>query len=521
MTLCPRCGFENYQMTQCGNCGLYLQVPPVGEYPPPPPQQGHPETYYPGSHTTPPSASQEVPQYPPHAPPPPPQALPPRPTGINPLLVIGVVSVVAIIVIAGAFLVLPTTRNNGIDDISEMGERFMAMHTNEDGNIAEGAYISTFRGHQGVFDTTGVINEVYLPNGGALSHTGAYGDLVAIGLHTDFNPPGTDANQEMYHVKTRGGWFNIGDNEIQDLPLVPTPEEERYTAIQGSSIQVSPSGHVFYVTEHKSDYYFTDDQTYYVVRFNPKTGVTDSIDQETQEAFLRAQSETVDRYGNIWSVISHTIYPSDCGRYVYSTIKPNSYYGGTWYGAGPWYLFEYDFETGTFRRLGDELDSKDHTLIGITKDSRYLLYQHDGVRKRLDMENNQITILENAPGGSTQRTSWNNQGFVYVAGGTHEALYYYNMITDEESVKIARQPNIAGAYNYIYKVRPQVSSDGNKLYFVLNPGAWYYGPDGDERIDAEENTLYVMSDFTSDNPQTTVACQLPSNVQGIRIIWDG
>lgn len=411
---------------------------------------------------------------------------------------------------------------NGVDEKNGDGvdtpvEKFFAMHTNEEDKIDEGAYISTFHaGGQCVFEE---IEDVYVPNKGVETHSSGRGDLVAIGLHTDFNPPRLDNQQEMFHVKTRGGWFNRGDSEIQELPLVPTPEEDRYTAIQGASIQVSPSGHVFYVTEDKSDYYFTDDYQYYVIRFNPETEVTDSTDQQTKETFLRAQPETVDRYDNIHSLISNTIYPSDCGRYVYGTIKPRSYYAGTWYGAGPYYLFEYDFETGTFRRLGEEEDSKDHTLIGITKDSHYLLYQHDGIRKRLNIETKQITILENAPGGSTKRTSWNDQGFVYVAGGTHSSLYYYNMITDEESIKIARQPNIAGAYNYIYKIQPQVSSDGNELYFILNSGAWYYGLEDDERIDAEDNTLYVMSDFTSDNPYTRVACQLPSNVQGINIIW--
>lgn len=399
-------------------------------------------------------------------------------------------------------------------------ERFLATHTNEDGDIGAGAYISTFSVAKDEC-TFEVVDDVYPPNNNTDSHVYGHGDIVALGLHSRFIPPNTRNDQEMRSAKGVGAWFTVGDSSVQDLPLSPLPGEGRYTAINGASIQVSPSGHIFYVTTNKSDYYFTDDQYYFVARFNPATGITEHTDPDKRDAFVAAQPETNDYYGNLWAAISGTIYASDNGRYVYGTITPRSYYSGMWYGAGPRYLFEYDFETEAFRRLGDAQDGKDHTLGGITKDGRYLFYRHDGVTKRLNIETEQITILENAPFHSTLRTSWNNEGFVSIAYYSYgDRLSYYNAITDEAPVNTARQPGIAGAYNYTYKIKPQVSSDGSKLYFVLNAGAWYYGPDSDERLDAEENMLYVMSDFTSDTPQTKAVCQMPSNVQGIKIIWD-
>jgi len=377
------------------------------------------------------------------------------------------------------------SKSSGKGD-SVQAEKFMSLHFNEEGKIGEGAYISTF---QVVKDECAFefVENVYYVN------ACAFGDIAAMGLHGDFNHRNTiDASQEMRSAKTRGAWFDTGENVPKWLPELPAPGEREFTATSRASIQVGSCGNIFYRTMHKSDYYFTDDDKYYLVRFNPKTGERVFTDGAGRDNFVNSQPETSSGYGAVWGVFGGTVYSSACGRYVYGTIRPWSYYAGQHYGAGPHYLFRYDFETGQYRRLGlpGEVNI---TLVGMTQDSRYLVYRVGGDTKTIDLETEQVTVLQGHPTVSAlPRSLFNKSGYLQKAIN----MDFINVITGE------RHEIQMPWTNYHLNGGPQVSSDGNHFFFMLQNDA----------------TLYVTRNFNSDAPQTEALCQLPADVKEFTIM---
>ncbi|HLW10889.1 MAG TPA: hypothetical protein VKX35_10835, partial [Fermentimonas sp.] len=235
----------------------------------------------------------------------------------------------------------------------------------------------------------------------------------------------------------------------QILPLLPAGKG-RYSYCLGSTVKVSNSGHIFYLSaSNDADYH--DQYKGSLVRYNPKTDVLDVASDPGAFAVNQPEKKWDTEAGQF----KREFYPSNDGRYVYGAIETFGVSGG----ALHWdynILFKYDFDKEEYTRLGESDDSQAF-VYGLTSDGRELLYNGATGRKTVNVNTGQVTEITVSGGQAYTNTSrWNSSG--YCSGETSSTIWIYNLISDERySIKTPAVPSYA-----------QFSADGKRLFFMLD-----------------------------------------------------
>ncbi len=370
------------------------------------------------------------------------------------------------------------------DNPSPFGDEnvFLALHL-DGSNIGPDSYFSLMTINNGTAEFER-LQDVF-PSGTRhnwLNRVDAANGVVGISLHDDLCP----ATLSGMLTPRRGFWFDISSAEGDTLPVLPpnspwgiSNTANRYSLMDETSIQVSESGHVFYLSG-SHEYHWVDSYREAMVRYDINNGELKKA--ESPKSFVLGQEDVGSQYD--FYKFQKPIYPSKDGRYVYGAVQAYGTSGGQliW---GPKILFEYDYNASSYRRLGDTGETG-VTVYGITADRSQLLYFGSGERKRINLGTGQTTVLNNISGSYLNRACWNNSGF--VRGSNSKAIRYDNIMEDVQ-LEIPAPANTSA---------PQFSADGSRVYYHFSSSS--------------KNYLLVTSDLSTDAVTDTVAV-LPDNVR--------
>jgi hypothetical protein len=363
----------------------------------------------------------------------------------------------------------------------EEGVTFLLLQKNSQNQLAKGAAISILEVSKKGESTIETLAEIY-PSRDLWSATDVAGGRIAIGLHTDFNVPGTTR-------QTNGGWLDITSNSWHELPLLPTNDENRYNYFDVSSPKVSENGYVFFLSSSNARWYH-DQYRASLVRYDP---VKDElITASNPTGFVLQQPEK--GWDTEAGQFVRQFYPSKDGRYVYGVIEAFGVDGG----AIHWdykILFKYDFQTNQYTRLGDAED-RQVIIMGITADKKNLAYistvSNASKRKIVNTGTNITSVFSTSGGQAYSNTSrWNSNG--YCSGETNNTIGIYNMVANtKHDIKTQSRPYYA-----------QFGPDGDVIYYMIETG--------------KGNFLCKTSNLTSTATIDTV-CTLPSNIVDFLVI---
>lgn len=295
-----------------------------------------------------------------------------------------------------------------------------------------------------------------------ISNVAAYGNTYAMSLHKDFNLD----NGYM----SRGVVGDLDTKTFEYLPLVD-PERSSHGKYFGSgSANVSPSGHVFYIsyTDHRV---YGDDSKEYYMRYDTKSKESEIADP--CKSFILAQPEKgVDTETCNMNGFSS----SEDGRYIYGDMQGYGVDGGVLH----WdyrILYQYDYTTKTYARLGDE-GERDVLFLGTTSDGKYIVYLSDGQTKVQNIDTRTIRIMNNiSHDPAAFPRLWNKDGGCHAST---VALYYVDYVNDVETVVVNERV-----------VNEQFSADGKSIYF--------------RKHDDTERVLYKTKDLSENSPYEAVS----------------
>lgn len=380
-------------------------------------------------------------------------------------------------IVASALMLASCNSDDDDDDNPPSGteEQFLTLHYSDNNKLEKGAELSLLKVKNGQV-TYKKLNDLY-PITNLRSNVEINNNLAIIGLHKDYNVPGTNR-------QTNGAWFNINDGAYEYLPLLPAGKD-RYSYFLAGTEKVSKSGHVFYLSA-SNDIDYHDQYRASLVRYNSKTGKLDTAADPASFAVNQPEKGWDTETGQFKGIF----YPSNDGRYVYGVIETFGVDGGSIH----WdykILFKYDFDTEKYTRIGEASDNNVFAL-GITSDGNSLFYQNAPDKKVVNVNTNTVTKLSISGGQGYSNTSrWNNSS--YCSGETNRTIGIYNIISDVKNIiNTPTNPDYA-----------QFSADGKKIYFMIESSKGKY--------------LCRTSNITEGAIIDTV-CTLSSNVKEFMVI---
>ncbi len=296
-------------------------------------------------------------------------------------------------------------------------------------------------------------------------------DRMVLGLHSDFN----DGRS------TQGVAIKISDKSQDYLPLVQPDQDSDYPYFMGQATRVSDNGMILYMTA-TNDKSYGDEYRPYLIRYNPET--KEHQIAASPESFTLNQPEKGDDTET--GQIDRSIAISPDGRYAYGVVEAYGVSGNIHWDYE--ILFQYDFETEQYKRLGDEDDS-DVSFIGMTRDGKHIIYSNHSDRKIYNLET-ETTSVVSISGYGPIPIQMNNYGF---CDNSTTGIYYYNYVQNE-AVKVI--------HSY-YTGNAQFSEDEESIYFTMK---------GDE-----ENYLCKSIDLQEDTEWDTLAA-IPKEFSDIMLI---
>ena len=257
----------------------------------------------------------------------------------------------------------------------------------------------------------------------------------AMGLHSDFN--------EGYSVK--GVFVDIVTKTQYNLPTVGASEDSDYPYFQGQTAKVSDNGFVLYLSA-TNDKYYGDEYRPYLIRFDPKTN--EHKVAISPNSFVLSQPE---KGGDTEAgLINRNVFISPNGRYAYGHINAYGVSGNIHWDYE--ILFQYDFETDQYERLGE--DGENHVAFhGLTNDGKNIIYSSSYVKKIYNLDTKTSTTTELYIPGFTA-AQINNYG---VCDDGTTGIYYYNYLNNN-------------TVHVIDTYRPKFvhfNDEGNSIFFTL------------------------------------------------------
>ncbi|MCF7886710.1 MAG: hypothetical protein K9M80_09460 [Candidatus Marinimicrobia bacterium] len=300
-------------------------------------------------------------------------------------------------------------------------------------------------------------------------------NVLAMGLHYDIY-------KDMGDGSSVGLYIDMASAEHIELPMVAPSEDSDYSYFLSSTSVVSDNGMILYLsaTDDKS---YGDEYRPYLIRYNTANN-THKV-AASPENFVLNQPEKGDdtETGQInrYVCISHD------GRYAYGVLEAYGVSGNIHWDYE--ILFQYDFETEEYKRLGEEGDA-DVTFYGMTRDGKHLIYDNNHTKKLLNLETENVSEVDFRPSHGLSPIETNDNGF--CDDGT-TGIYYWDCLANQE-IKVI---------NSYYTEDAQFTNGGDKLLFTLEG--------------SDTNYICISEDLSEDTNWDTLAA-VPEEFIDIKII---
>lgn len=385
-----------------------------------------------------------------------------------------------IIILMGIVFFIACKEDDPENNANDSELKFLLLNYSENNKLETGAYISLLEMKKGEPEIT-PLAEIY-PIYPLSGHVEIENNRVVMGLHSDFN---TDGKSRRYV----GIWFDVLSTTWEELPLLPSGSESRYSYFDYNTGKVSKSGYIFYLSS-SNDISYNDQYRAGLVRYNPETDeLTTAI---SPVSFTLGQPEK--GWDTETGIFGLQLFPSNDGRYVYGYIRAFGVDGGS-YHYDYEILFKYDFQLEKYTRLGDSSD-KHVKIYGINSSKTELFYSSiiDGIyeMRSVNIETNSVKTLTTK--GSENRSNtcfWNSNGF--CAGQSNNIIAVYDLINDSKhEIRTPSTPYSA-----------QFSPNGEKIYYMT--------------MSSVGNYLCKTSD-TSTTATIDTICAISTSVQEFLIV---
>ncbi len=240
-----------------------------------------------------------------------------------------------------------------------------------------------------------------------------------------------------------GTLINLLSGQDERLPLPPARDESHFSYYQEGSGKVGQN-HVFYISvDHHLAYSDDTEKGYLRYDINNK----DYVAAISCNSFIVGQPEK--KVDTEACSRSSLFVPSTNDRYIYGDMTGWGVDGGQNH-YDYTVLYQYDFDTSTYSRLGEDSSVE---FAGATSDVNYLLYTNGEDKKVYNVTTGNTKTLKNISYiGSPTRAQWNNSGFLIGSR--------YNDILSDTTVEV-----VANNVNNIKS--SQFSPDGKSIFFIL------------------------------------------------------
>ena len=332
-------------------------------------------------------------------------------------------------------------------------------------------------GNEQVLGTTKLIARVDVKNGKAEyssfldiypygDHFWNYSDVndnkLVMALHKDF--------KEGYVYN--GVYVDLNSKNQVTLPLVQPDEDSDYPFYQAATGVISDNGMIVYMTG-TNDKYYGDQYKPYLIRYNPADNSYKVAASPASFALSQPEKGSDTETGQI----NRTIAVSPDGRYAYGVVSAFGVDGGSYH----WdyeILFQYDFETDQYTRLGEEGDD-DASFYGISADGKKLFYSNRYTKKVYDLTTQTVSEFDIYSTTFNPQQA-NNNGFIRNAT---TGIYYQDLVNNQE-IEVIRK---------YYTTNALFGEDGKTVYFILEGSENNYICQIDELIeDTEWDTLATV-----------------------------
>jgi hypothetical protein len=298
------------------------------------------------------------------------------------------------------------------------------------------------------------------------------GDFLALALHNDFD----DGYSSL------GICINIATEETFNLPLVTPQEESDYAYFQSGTARASENGYVIY-SSATNDKSYGDEYRPYLIRYNAQTN--ESRIAVSPKSFVLSQPEK--KTDTETGQFNRTIYISPEGRYVYGVLEAYGVSGNIHWDYD--ILYQYDFESEQYTRLGEEGDDN-VSIVGLTADGNKVVYMNNGKTKIHDISTDLVTQKDLYYSGSSIPKQWNNNG---LCSSATTGIYYEDFVNDTE-IKVL---NEYGTGNVFF------SENGGNIYFTL---------------DGSETNYFCKTQGLLENSLYDTICALPKEFVNVFVL---
>lgn len=370
---------------------------------------------------------------------------------------------------------------------------------------------SIILGEGGDVKTQTITNQIYPPQGyGGRWYTlkeaaDANKQYCIMDLHKDFNE-----GRSNY-----AALINLLSGVYEKLPLPPARNDSHFSYYQEGSGKVGQA-HVFYIASDTHKAYGDDTRSAFLRYDINRKNYTQA---KACDSFIVGQPE---KKADTEACLRSSLFiPSADDRYIYGAMTGWGVDGGQNH-YDYTILYQYDFDTSTYTRLGEDSDVG---FAGATSDAKHLLYTDHDAYKVYSVDSSTVKTLHNISYiGNPSRSQWNQSG--YLNGPN-----YYNILADSKTEVIANNTNNIKT--------SQFAPDGNSIYFVLKsePTVVYQTDDlsaGSQyhkvmNITADDDLLVLKgvtalptgsSSSTTSSVSSQSSSSTPSVANGKSCIWD-
>ena len=270
--------------------------------------------------------------------------------------------------------------------------------------------------------------------------------------------------------------------EHTELPMVTPSEDSDYSYFLSSTSKVSDNDLILYLSA-TDDKNYGDEYRPYLIRYNTADN-THKV-ASSPENFVLNQPEKGDDTET--GQFRRYVCISPNGRYAYGVLEAYGVSGNIHWDYE--ILFQYDFETEKYNRLGEEGDA-DVSFYGMTRDGKYLIYANNHVKKLYNTETEEVSEIDFRPSHSLSPIEINDNGF--CDDGT-TGIYYWDFLNNQE-IKVIHTYNTENA---------QFTNAGDAILFTLEG--------------SDTNYICISEDLAEDTNWDTLAA-VPEEFKDIKLI---
>ena len=299
-------------------------------------------------------------------------------------------------------------------------------------------------------------------------------NVLAMGLHYNIY-------KDMGYG-SKGVFIDMATGDHRELPMVAPSQDSDYSYFLSSTSRVSDNDMILYLSA-TNDKSYGDEYRPYLIRYN----TADNTHQvaASPESFVLNQPEKGDDTET--GQINRYVCISPDGRYAYGVVEAYGVSGNIHWDYE--ILFQYDFETEEYKRLGEEGDD-DVNFYGMSRDGKYLIYANNHVKKLYNTATESVSEIDFRPSHGLSPVEIKDNGF--CNDGT-TGIYFWDFLNNQE-IKVIHTYNTEDA---------QFTNAGDAILFTLEG--------------SDTNYICISEDLSEDTNWDTLG-MVPKEFSDIKLI---